>query len=82
MLFITYFLLCYFFVNTLGQNPGCPENVQTIPEFDGNKVGTYMVGTYYISTYYFEIGLKMYFINIPNLHSKSLLLKFIFENSM
>jgi len=45
-------------VNTLGQNPGCPENVQTIPEFDGNKVGTYVVGTYYISTYYFEIGLK------------------------
>ena len=38
MISIKYFLLCYFFVNTLGQYPGCPENVQTIPEFDGNKV--------------------------------------------
>ena len=38
MIFITYFLLCFFCVNTLGQYPGCPENVQTIPEFDGNKV--------------------------------------------
>jgi len=46
MILITYFLLCFFCVITLGQFPGCPENVQTIPEFDGNKY----TGNWYLAT--------------------------------
>ena len=65
MLFITYFLLCYFFVNTLGQ---CPENVQTIPEFDGSKVPIILK------------SLKMYFVTFKILtFKKYTFLKIVFR---